>query len=229
MSWLQVALVLVMGIVVGLDQASVPQVMVSRPLVAGTLGGLAVGHPLPGLAVGALLELFALETLPVGGARYSDWGPGSLAVGALMGMHWNGIDASALLGLVLVAVATAWVSGWLILAVRRMNVVDVAARRAALDAGDLGAVVAVQRAGLLRDATRGLGLTAVALGAGDLVHRLLESSWRGPEWPAQLALVTTSVGVALYAGWRLAGLGRHALWFVGGVGAGTVGALLWLH
>ena len=229
MSWLQVAIVLAMGTVVGLDQASVPQVMLSRPLVAGTLGGLAVGHPLQGLAVGALLELFALETLPVGGARYSDWGPGSVAVGALMGMHWSGIGASALLGLVLVAVATAWVSGWLILAVRRMNVGDVAARRAALDAGDLRAVMAVQRSGLLRDATRGLGLTAVALGAGDLVHRLFEASWRGPEWPAQLALVTTSVGVALYAGWRLAGLGRHALWFVGGVGAGAVGALLWLH
>ena len=229
MSWLQVAVVLVLGTVVGLDQASVPQVMLSRPLVAGMLGGLAVGQPLAGLAIGAVLELFALETLPVGGARYSDWGPGSVAAGALRGMHASGISASAMLALVLVAVATAWVSGWLILAVRRLNVVDVAARRAALDGGDRSALAAVQRAGLLRDAARGLGLTAVALGAGDLVHRLFEASWRGPEWPAQLALVGTSVGVALYAGWRLAGLGRRAVWFVGGLGAGSLGAWLWLH
>ena len=229
MTLYQLALVLLMGTVVGLDLASIPQVMISRPLVAGTLGGLAVGHPLPGLVIGALLELFALETLPVGGARYSDWGPAAVAVGALMGAHPNGMRASALLGLVLVAVATAWVSGWLIQVVRRANVSDVAARRAALDAGDLRALRAVQRSGLLRDAGRSFGLTAVAVAAGDLVHQLLEASWRGPEWPAQLALVATSVGVALYAGWRLAGLGRHALWFVGGVGAGTLGALLWLR
>jgi hypothetical protein len=113
--------------------------------------------------------------------------------------------------------------------VRRANVGDVVAHRAALDAGDPRALRAVQRSGLLRDAARGLGLTLVALGAGDLVHRLLETSWRGPQWPAQLGLVVTSVGVALYAGWRLGGLGRQVLWFVGGVGAGTLGAVLWLR
>lgn len=228
MNWGEILAALAAGTLVGLDLASVPQVMLSRPLVAGLIGGLVVGHPVPGLLIGALLELFALETLPVGASRYSDWGPGTVAVGALSGAHWQGIHPSALLGLVLVAVVTAWVSGWLIVWVRRANSATVAAYRAGLEAGDPRALVALQWRGLARDALRGLGLTAIALAAGDGVHAWLEAGWRGPQWPAQVALVASSVGVALWAGWRVAGQGRQALWFAAGLLAGTAGTLVWL-
>jgi len=47
--------------VVGLDLVSVPQAMLSRPLVAGTVAGWLAGDLEAGLAVGVLLELFALD------------------------------------------------------------------------------------------------------------------------------------------------------------------------
>ncbi len=228
MSGLEILAVVVVGTVVGLDVASVPQMMYSRPLVAGFLGGTIVGHPLPGLAVGAVLELFALDTLPVGAVRNPDWGPGTVAVGALAGAHTQGILASGLLGLVLVAVVAAWTGGVLMHTVRRANAAAVTARRAALDAGDRSAIRYLQRMGLVRDAARAFALTTLALGLGDLVSALFASDWGGPQTVAQLALAATSLGAALVAGLRLAGQGVHRLWLVGGLAAGSVAAGAWL-
>ena len=228
MTGAQTLLVLGAGTLVGLDLASVPQAMFSRPLVAGLLGGAAVGAPLPGLAVGALLELFALDTLPIGATRNPDWGPGTVAVGALAGAHTGGILASGLLGLVVVAVLSAWLGGWLTHLVRRANVTAVEAERAALEAGEAAAVSRLQRSGLVRDAVRGFALTALALGGGDVVSTLFARRWGGPQVIAQVALAATSIGVGLHAGARLAGRGR-ALWLFGGLCAGALSAVLWLR
>jgi len=48
------------------DAALVGQWLVSRPLVVGPLVGWAAGDPGLGAAMGALIELFCLEELPVG-------------------------------------------------------------------------------------------------------------------------------------------------------------------
>jgi mannose/fructose/N-acetylgalactosamine-specific phosphotransferase system component IIC len=224
----QAAGVVLAGTFVGLDLASAPQAMFSRPLVAGLVGGALAGHPLPGLAVGALLELFAMDTLPVGASRNPDWGPGSVAVGAVAAAHTDGILASSLLGLVLVAVMSAWAGGFLTHAVRRANTASVDARRAALEAGDPSAIRALQLEGFLRDAARSMALTAITLGVADLVATLLALTWRGPQQVAVVALAATSVGVALSAGLRLSGAGRQRLWFAGGVGAGALAVGIWL-
>lgn len=50
-----------------LDVASVGQFMLGRPLVAGTLLGVALGEATLGAGLGALFELFSLGELPVGG------------------------------------------------------------------------------------------------------------------------------------------------------------------
>lgn len=229
MTGFQVAAAVLMGTLVGLDLASVPQAMYSRPLVAGLLGGLAVGNPLPGLTVGALLELFALDVLPVGASRYPDWGPGAVAVGALAGAHTDGMLASGLLALVLVAVVAAWAGGWLTHLVRRANVASVEALRAALDAGEVRAVRTVQRLGLLRDTVRSFALTTLALAVGDLLSGLFAREWPGPQRFAQIALAATSIGVALHGGARLTGRGRQALWFAGGLVSGVVTVTAWLR
>lgn len=227
MSGLEVALVVLVGTLVGLDLASWPQAMFSRPLVAGLLGGLVAGNPLPGLAIGALLELFALDTLPVGASRNPDWGPGTVAVGALAAAHSDGILASGLLGLVLVAVVSAWVGGWSAHLVRRANATAVMELRGALDAGDARAVRAIQRGGLLRDAVRGFALTALTIALGDLLSSLFAREWPGPQTLAQVALASTSIGVAIYAGSRLTGTGRQSLYFAAGLGAGVLVVVLW--
>lgn len=222
MSTAQVVAVVLVGMLVGLDLASVPQAMIARPLVAGWLGGLVVGNPLPGLAIGALCELFALETLPIGAARYPDWGPGTVAAGALAGAHSQGILASGLLGLVVVAVAAAQAGGLLIHLVRRGNVRTTAVHRAALEAGDARAIRAVQRHGLFSDAVRSSALTAVTLAAGDLLSSLFAREWGSPQKVALIAIASTSTGVALLAGWRLAGQDRRGLWLAAGLTAGVL-------
>jgi mannose/fructose/N-acetylgalactosamine-specific phosphotransferase system component IIC len=226
---LHIAAVVLAGTLVGLDLASVPQAMFSRPIVAGLIGGMMAGHPLPGLAVGALLELFALDTLPVGASRNPDWGPGSVAVGAIAGAHPEGIMAAGLLGLALVAVVAAWAGGWLSHLTRRANANAVHAVRAALDAGDARALRSLQRAGLARDALRGFAVTALTMVLADQAAVLFARTWSGPQNLALVGLAASSVGVALYAGARLAGPGRQRLWFAGGVTAGAAAVLAWLR
>ncbi|MFI5279303.1 MAG: PTS sugar transporter subunit IIC [Gemmatimonadales bacterium] len=215
------------GWLAGLDTVSGPQAMYSRPLVAGLLGGAAVGAPLPGLAIGALLELFALDTLPVGASRYPDWGPGSVAVGALAAIHRHTIGAPGLLALVLVAVCAAWLGGLLSHVVRRANTAAVLNGRAALDRGDPALVAAIQHRGLFLDGARALALTALAYVAGELALALILEHWGLPARVAQIALVATSIGVALNAGWRFVGRGR-VLWLAGGLAAGALAAV-WLR
>ena len=81
MNWPLVGLI---GGLVGVDATSFPQVMISRPLVAGTLAGWALGDPAAGALLGALHELFGLSVLPVGAARYPE--PGTATVSASAGL-----------------------------------------------------------------------------------------------------------------------------------------------
>ena len=83
MEWFALAL---LGGMVGLDATSFPQAMLSRPLVAASLTGLILGHPLAGIAVGAVLETFALVVLPVGAARYPETGTAAVSAAAAFSM-----------------------------------------------------------------------------------------------------------------------------------------------
>ncbi|MBI4543097.1 MAG: PTS sugar transporter subunit IIC [Gemmatimonadetes bacterium] len=228
MSPLEAGAAVAVGTLVGLDLVSVPQMMFSRPIVAGLLGGAVVGQPLAGLAVGALLELFAMETLPVGAVRYPDWGPGSVAAGALAGAEAGGRSPAGLLAVVLVVLGTAWLGGWLMHVMRRANVASVAAWRVALDAGDARAVRRIQLEGLARDAGRAAVLTVLTLAAGQVLAGAFVSGWQAGELIARVAVVAATVGVGIWSGWRLFGQGAPAQWFVTGLGAGALVAVLWL-
>jgi hypothetical protein len=94
MSWLVLALV---GGAVGLDGASFPQVMISRPLVAGVLGGLAAGRPGAGIVFGAILEAFHLAVLPIGAARYPEAGTAAVAASFAFIAAGAGPEPAALL------------------------------------------------------------------------------------------------------------------------------------
>src|SRR5205085_7846999 len=100
---------LLWGTLVGLDLVSVPQAMISRPIVAGIVTGLLAGDVEAGIRTGALFELFALDVLPAGAVRYPDYGPATVAAVALAaGTHWElGLGVSAARGWVL-----ALLGGW---------------------------------------------------------------------------------------------------------------------
>jgi mannose/fructose/N-acetylgalactosamine-specific phosphotransferase system component IIC len=213
-----VAALLAWGTLVGLDLVSVAQTMLARPLVAGAITGLMLGDVSAGLRVGALLELFALDVLPVGAARYPDYGPPTVGATALAaGAPWE-----LTLGLAgTIALIGAVLGGWSLQYVRRRNAAAIQRSSAALAAGESRAIRRLQYGGLARDAIRSLLLTAFALG-GAAAAALIPL-----ERATAVALTVVVVGIGLAAALggavRSAGPGRRRAWLVGGL---VVGALL---
>lgn len=208
---------LAVGTAAGLDLASGPQILLARPLVVGTLAGLCVGDAAVGLVVGSALELFALEVLPVGAARYPDHGPGAvgavLAV-ALIGRHqlWLGVA----LGLVLATVGS-WSLRWL----RRANSRAVAGSSAALQALVPGILGRLHWAAFRRDLARSIALTALAIGAGWAVGHLssLPAGWS--PWLNATAM-GAGAAAALNGALRNAGHGQRVAALGTGLLAGVV-------
>ena len=89
------------GTLVGLDLISVPQMMIARPIVAGPVAGAILGDVATGLALGVVFELFQYDVLPVGAARYPEYGPATVAAvsAAQAGAGTFGLGFGVLVGL----------------------------------------------------------------------------------------------------------------------------------
>lgn len=217
MSALTIGTLLAWGVVAGIDLVSVLQVMVARPLVAATVAGALVGEPVTGVLVGMMLELFALDVLPVGGARYPDYGPAAVAgTVAAAGGGPETLGVGVVVGLV---VADA--GDWSIQVLRRWNTTRVRAAAAPLDAGDFNVIQRIQLAGIARDALRAFLLTTAGLALAFAARRWSPVSPRaGVLLTAVLAGI--GLGTAVLNAKRLAqgrvGLAWLSTGVVGGVG-----------
>jgi mannose/fructose/N-acetylgalactosamine-specific phosphotransferase system component IIC len=213
---------LLWGSLVGLDLVSVPQAMISRPLVAGTVAGWLAGDVAAGLRIGVLFELFALDVLPVGAVRYPDYGPATVTAAALAaGAPWElELGVSAALGLVL-----ALLGGWSLLVVRRWNARSIQRKAAALAAGESSAIRWLQYGGVLRDAVRGFILTLLGLVLASTITESLRL-----DRPTAVALTLVAIGSALAAAaggaFRSSGRAPRLKWLLGGLLAGIVIAVL---
>jgi mannose/fructose/N-acetylgalactosamine-specific phosphotransferase system component IIC len=213
---------LLWGTLVGLDLVSVPQAMISRPVVAGVVAGALIGDLQAGLRIGVLFELFALDVLPVGAVRYPDYGPatvGAVALGA--GTPWElGLGISTGFGLVL-----AVLGGWSLQVVRRWNARSIQRRAAALAAGESSAIRWLQYGGILRDALRGFTLTLAGL---VLASTISESIRLDRETAVAFTLVAigSSLAAAFSGAVRVAGRGARLKWLLAGLGVGIVIAVL---
>ncbi len=207
------------GMIAGIDLVSVLQVMVARPLVAATVAGVIVGDPTAGVLVGMVLELYALEVLAVGGARYPDFGPAAVAAAVAA----EGVPPILIGPAVIVGLFTAYVGDWSILALRRLNTRHVRRLAARLDEGDVHAVTSAQFAGIARDAVRALLLTAFGLGLAYVLRHWTPSAVRVREL---LTAVLVGVGLATAAvnGKRLGGGRAGYVW----LGIGLLGGIAWL-
>lgn len=209
-----------LGAVLGLDVVSFPQAMLSRPLVSATLAGALAGRPGAGLLVGAVLELFALETLPVGASRYPEWGSASVVGGALFAAQDDG-RAGALCLSVLCALTTAWVGGMSMVLMRRLNGQLARAHLERIAAGSARSVVGLQLAGLGFDLLRGFALTAVALGLSLPLVRYAIARWGVDPRLSRAVVVGLAATVAGAAVWKLFHAVPRARWlFAGGIAAG---------
>jgi PTS system mannose-specific IIC component len=217
-------LLLAWGTLVGLDLVSVPQVMIARPLVAGPIAGALLGDLGTGLELGVLFELFQYDILPVGAARYPEYGPATVAAVSVAHAAAGtlGIGVGAFVGLV-----TAMVGGMSINVVRRRNARASHAATARLEAGDTRALMRLHVRGLLRDATRAACVTAFGLALGQLARAGLAG--RLPARGVTL-LAVAAAAAALAAGaagtLRIVGRGANLRWFAVGVLGGTAAAWL---
>ncbi len=214
-------LLLAWGVISGLDLVTVPQALLSRPLVAAAGAGLILGDPVAGLQVGVLLELFALDVLPVGASRYPDFGAG--AIGAVLLVHQQ--PAAVVLGVAaLFGLALAVLGGWSMQLMRQTVGHWVQQETAGLAAGDAAVIAALQRRGVLLDIVRSLILVLLATTLALVLRPHLPTAPR-------FMLVTAVAGgaglaAAVAGAVRSAGSGARVRWLAVGGGAGLLAAVL---
>lgn len=209
-----------LGAVLGLDVVSFPQIMISRPIVASTVAGALGGSASDGLLAGVFLEMMALETLPVGASRYPEWGTASVVGGALY-VSRTGDATSALLFAMLGAMITAWVGGYSMYALRRLNGRWTKRALPALESGDASAVTRLQLIGLGTDLLRGLLLTALALVLLVPLTAIAVANGHGDSATIRAVLVAVAASIAGSAAWKLSHGSKHGPWFfVGGLALG---------
>lgn len=160
-----------LGGLLALDATSVGQVMVSRPLVAGTLAGWVLGAPGLGFALGAVLEIYLLVSFPVGGSRFPEGAPATVvAVATAASAPLAGAEALGLaLGLVWGQLGGVSISWLRTLNARIMPGPDtpVPARR----------VVAAHLAAIGLDFLRGALVTVSGVVAGRVLAGALAATW----------------------------------------------------
>ena len=218
------------GTLVGVDLVSLPQMMIARPLVAGTVAGAILGDFETGLKVGVVFELLQYDILPVGAVRYPEYGPAT--VGAVATAHAAtgalGLGLGAVVGLV-----TGLVGGVAIHVLRRVNSRVVHAAAATLESGDPRVLMRVHVGALLRDVLRAALVAGLGLALAWAVPPLLT----GVMTPHREAFLGTLLAVAAVASGlaagaagtlRLVGRGPNLAWFAAGLGGGVVAAA-WLQ
>lgn len=191
--------------VIGLDVVSFPQAMISRPIVAATIGGAFAGVPIAGLICGAVLECLALEALPVGASRYPEWGSASVVAGAIAaGGAPGGVfpNAGALAVSVALGIAAAWVGGWSMVKHRQLIARFARPRLDQVAAGQRSTVVGLQVFGMTLDLVRGAVLGGIAFTLASPLAREVSARFSFRDDVARAAIVTAVAGVAAAAVWK---------------------------
>jgi PTS system mannose-specific IIC component len=189
MTYSELGWLLLWGTLVGLDLVSLGQTMIARPLVAATVAGIVLGDPVAGASVGVLLELFALDLLPVGASRYPDYGPAAVAAAAAAAGSPNmlALGLAGALGL-----GVAYLGQWSIHWVRRLNGHDIGRHWRSVEAGDAAVIGRLHLKAVLRDGLRSAILTGLGLGLALLLRRYPPVALGGA-----LLLSAAAIGAAL--------------------------------
>ena len=202
-----------LGAVLGLDVVSFPQAMISRPLVAATAAALLLGDPVRGLLIGATLEMFALETLPFGASRYPEWGSAAVIGGSLFTLH-DSMSAGALTVAVLAALSAAWIGGWSMVQLRKLNAILARQRHEAVAAGSKRVVEGLQVFGLTADLVRGGLLTMVLLALFTPLQLYVLGTWNSDPRVSRAVVVGVAASVAAGAVWKVVHAAPGARWLM---------------
>lgn len=208
-----------LGALVGADDSSWLQAMVSRPLAAGTAAGAVVGDAAAGLLAGSVLELMTLPYPRMGAARTPDPGSAGVVGGAAFALSGGSVAALA------AAVLAGWGGGWIgeaaLRTVRRLNG-RLAEPRGEL-AGDPSRLEARHRWSVRLDFARGALVSASLVLPAALLASLAGGAPAPVGWAGLAAAVAASgIGAAAGSSARVLTTGRwRAAWLVGGLVAGV--------
>ena len=218
-------MLIALGAICALDTVSVFKSMVSRPIVSATVTGALFGRAEDGVVVGAVLELFAIETMPFGASRYPEWGSAGV-VGATTYLVAGPSMAGALAVATLAGLATALL-GSVSMVWHRQFVARIAKTlRERIAAGSASAVSRLHVAGIVSDFWRGMVVTAVGLAASFVIAPRIVAAWYlpyGPSlaWPVILAVAAAAASIA-----RSAHAVPRASWYLAGGSAIGLGLVL---
>jgi len=191
------------GGIAGLDATSFPQIMISRPVVAGALMGWVLGVPVEGAALGAIFELFHLGILPIGASRYPE--AGTAIVAAVWAYAESGADPGTGF-LIAIAFGLLWerVTGASVVLLRRWN-------STILTLGDPAAtprsIQARHMLAIAGDFGRGAVVSVIGGLAGASLVAALYPYWPSDGAVAEGLLHIAGVAVAagaltIFGGWR---------------------------
>jgi mannose/fructose/N-acetylgalactosamine-specific phosphotransferase system component IIC len=208
-----------LGGALSVDATAALQVMLSQPLVVGSIAGVVVGDPVLGLVVGSTLQLIWIGVLPVGGAPFPDGAvAGSVGVGVGAILAGSGVSEGLAVAAGTIAGLTAGVVGQGVTShVRRLNVRYAAIAESRAEQGDARGVRAAVALGI---ATRFVtaSLLAATLLTASLLLRFLGSFAVGGAFPT--ALWAAPVAAAAIT---VGGKGKKEVWFlVAGFAVGLV-------
>lgn len=222
MSFAQALPIALLGALLGLDVVSFPQAMISRPIVAATLAGAFIGYPQAGLLIGVVLELIALDTLPFGASRYPEWGSAGVVGGALFAAQPPGMPG-ALPASLLAALLTASVSGWSMVALRRIIAGRLERTRDSIEGGSRDALFSLHLSGMTMDMLRAGLVTMVGMIIFSPLVRAIVAIWGSESAPSRAVVVVIAAIVAGGALWKVFHSIRRVVWlFLGGLLASTI-------
>ena len=212
------------GSVAAIDTASFFQGMFNQPLVICTILGAALGLPLEGAYLGALLQMLWLSELPVGAAASSDSGPASAgaAGGALLAMQ-SGLTDTGLAGLavLLAAIPLAWAGGYLVRWQREIQSGFFPRVIAAVERNRPGLVRWYLLIGIGHVATRGALIAALGAAVSLLLLQVLEVLKLEGSIPPY-TLLAGMLGIGFGVTLKLYSGPRFLPWLIGGIAAGAL-------
>lgn len=200
----------------GVDLVAWPQQLFSRPVVAASGAGLLLGDLEAGFRVGVLLELFALEVLPIGAVKYPDYAGASVAGTVVAaGNPWTETLGAA----VILSLSLAMISQPLIDYGRRANARAVHRLAGELEHGNAAVLARLQHGGLLREFLRAVLTGVVGVAAAVMLRNAIPGT---PLAAQPLALLAVAGGAAagLHGMVRIAGQGDRTLWLAAGAVVG---------
>lgn len=203
--WFDILPVSLLAGVLGLDVVSFPQAMLSRPIVAATLGGAFVGAPVAGVVCGAALECLALESLPVGASRYPEWGSASVVAGAVSatGAADGAIpQPGAFAVAIALGIFVAWIGGLTMVRHRQLIARFARPRLGQLAAGNRETVVGLQVFGMTLDLVRAAALGAMMFVPGYVLAGEANARWSVPEALSRAIVVTCVAAAAAASVWK---------------------------